>query len=512
MTMRTFPYKLHKIGMTDGTLNPSVHPNRCAVDVYRSIIHRNLMRDLSHILATVGIDPDLKPWDDIEMENIVSKSVYDLYDAISVAGAGTVLHESVTVIAESAMEDIKKALPRSLHAEVCWKQLTNKKYKVASVPFMVLLWMYVIKPYVPSDSKTDKAKRNRKLQHDLFNGGSLFKFVRNGKINSLDKILMGHKPIGSVGDETVPVHSLGCFRGLGTSAKNFLVENVPLNMKTMCSLLVRDIDFQGVFHGFGCVREANYDGNSNPLINFPIRKPKEPTGTDDAKTEGDKNSAPKFDRQDVKIRAMELIQGILECEQSAQEKLKDRMLNLTRAAGLGTYNDLISARDDLLSEMKLPRYFDHSDISVCLEKIYDSSMNNVKKDLLNAVSITTTLSYTDYVVSVKKESGLGELPDHFMMTVEHPTYIALVQSVLQHQKPSRYEHANSDWFMKLSHALKTIINNDKWVCTLGNKEKVKSSTRIYIASTDLLKSIQTHPDPYETREKKRQNNNMDDNY
>ena len=98
-----------------------------------------------------------------------------------------------------------------------------------------------------------------------------------------------------------------------------------------------------------------------------------------------------------------MIEGILKCDQSAQEKLKDSMLNLTRAAGLGTYNDLISARDDLLSEMKLPRYFDHSDISVCLEKIYDSSMNNVKKDLLNAVSITTTLSYTDYVVSVKKE-------------------------------------------------------------------------------------------------------------
>ena len=510
--MRTFPYKLHKIGMIDATLDPYAHPNRCGPDVYRIIIHRNLMRDLSHILATVGIDPDLKSWDDIECDNIASKSVYALYDAVSVSGVGTILHESTTVIAESAMEDIKKALPRSLHSEICWKQLTNKKYKIASVPYMVLLWMYVIKPYIPSDTRADRGKRNKKLQHDLFNGGSLVKFSRNGKINSLDKIMMGHKPTSSVSNDPITVRKLGCFRGVGTSAKNFLVENVPLNMKTVCALLVREIDFHGVFKGFDCVREASYEGNSNPIFNLAIRKPKESNGNDEGKTEGDKNNAPKFDRQDVKIRATELIQGILECEPSAQEKLKDKMLNLTRAAGLGTYEDLISARDDLQSEMKLPRDFDHNDIKICLEKIYNSSMNNVKKDVLNVVSVTTTLSYTDYVVTVEQESGLGDLQDHFMMEIAYPTYNALVQWVLQNQKPTRFEHVNSDWFKKLYDALKKIISNDEWVCTLGNKQQVHTSTRVYIASTDLLQHIQTSPNPYETREKKKQNNMMDDNY
>ena len=498
--MRTTTVRLQRMGMIRYQKHED---NRCNTDQYHQVILRNLLREFYKIIACTGIDPELMSWRDVDSYNIISKNFYDFYRAISLAGAGKKMNGAASITAANVWSIIEKILPRDLATALSWKIITANKYKFASVTILNLVAMYVIKPYIPN--KDSKAKR---LTRPIFHGGCIARYLANRNSESTDRVRLAYATEITTTSEQPELHKIGNFKELATkgyySTTDQPISQPIINLQAVLVLLLNDISFnRGPLVLYQDFRHVRYDGDVTK-INFP---PPNKRNENIKNTKEDDNKS-KFDAQDVKVRTAELVCGYERGEQS--DIINRRILNLAKAAGIGSFDTLADARVKAETLLSLPKDFSCDDLNVYLTNLAQSTTGEVKDAVLSKVSIEATLSHTEYIVKIDRTENLSELSGHHMIEVTAEAYNRLYDKIIKKiNVPVNAKGIGKEpWFKKLVHTLSSVIQHKDWICTLGNKTNVKSPTKIYVAQKSVLECIGVSQNPYETLEMKQSQGNQ----
>lgn len=495
--MRTTTVRLQRLGMIRYQKHED---NRCNTDQYHQVILRNLLREFYKIIACTGIDPDLMKWRDVDGYNIISKNFYDFYKAISLAGAGKRMNADAAIAAENVWSIIEKILPRELATALSWKMITTNKYRFASVTILNLVAMYMIKPYIPN--KDSKSKR---LTCPIFHGGCIARYLINRNSESTDRVRLAYAT-ESTTSEQPEHHKIGNFKELATkgyySNTDQSISQPIVNLQAVLVLLLNDISFnRGPLLLYQDFRRVRYDGDVTK-INFPAPNKR---NENNKNTKEDDNKA-KFDAQDVKVRTAELVCGFQRGEQS--DTINRRILNLAKAAGIGSFDTLDEARVKAETLLSLPKDFSCDDLNVYLTNLVQSTTGEIKDAVLSSLSIEATLSYIEYIVKIDRTENLSELSGHHMIEVTAEVYNRLHDKVIKKNPVNSKGIGKQPWFKKLVHTFSTVLQHEDWICTLGNKTNVTSPTKIYVAQKSVLKFIGVSQNPYETLEMKQSQGNQ----
>lgn len=423
------------------------------------IIHLNLYREITDVIATYGIDAEVRDngpqW---------SREVFDVWTYLSTVEKRS--DKAFTKKVKPYLDSMAEKLPKGIKQLFTTEVVQKSNHRLMSVPFMVLMH-YMI---------TSKANIDKKRL--VFRGGNSWK-------NTLSRAKMEGGP--SVSDNILLSDSIDAsprkeakLRRLGTLGDLALregdaIDGVIYTLSCLCAhSLVKDADVPDTYIGnaIDFINDIwNEKQNEDTVVlHWDIVDKKK--GGEDKLNGKKKKDRFEVSRSEIRAPLTKMIDLIL--KNTGDVQAKTCLLAHINSLKMTTtkYKNLMAARREIYGQYNLPHEFTADNLYQVLSVLAEES----DKKLSNAIRpdtgmIKSALEHDRFEAKIA-EGYEKQVDSHkiIVLTMEGDQYRAMLRKI------ESGTLMTENWMTDFMNIIEDLGNADGWITTFGTKKYMTSKT------------------------------------